>query len=551
MPRRTSHPEAGRWSASHRKTAILGWIAFVVLAFAMMPARSSKQTSSLGRPDRRRVRRRRADPRRRRHAPDRRDGPDPEQELEVGDPRFDAAVDETAAARSSTVDGVSRRRLSPSARRGGRCPERRPLGFVEFEIAGRAGDVKAHRRPSSLDRSATSAAQRAQPRVHGRQFGGRQRQQSDRDALAADVGKAGMLSLPITLLVLLIALGALVAASVPLVLALTSVLATMASDRSIPSQVFPLGGNTDAPDPPDRARGRGRLLAVLHAPPARGAGRRSHHAAALDAAAATSGRAVLISGLTVIIAMAGMFITGERRSSHSRRDAPSSSSSRCSRRWRSCRRCFAGSATGSKRVGSRSPAGAARKAQFALWSAIVTRVMRRPVVSIVVAGGFLVALAIPALSMNVVPAGPDAAAGHPGDRRRTTALTAAFPTRPTRPPSSSRPTTCPAARSAPRHRRSGQRGAHSSRTVRRPARRSTYSDDGTVATVDPDPGQRHRRRVDGGAGQDPRRDRPRHRRRVDDASPVTGGAASRATSPTSSTARCRSCSRSCSAWRSC
>ena len=34
--------------------------------------------------------------------------------------------------------------------------------------------------------------------------------------------------------------------------------------------------------------------------------------AALEAAAATSGRAVLISGLTVMIAMAGMFLTGDK-----------------------------------------------------------------------------------------------------------------------------------------------------------------------------------------------------------------------------------------------
>ena len=54
-----------------------------------------------------------------------------------------------------------------------------------------------------------------------------------------------MLSLPITLLILLVALGALVAASVPLVLALTSVLATMAI-VTIPSQLFALGGNVDA-----------------------------------------------------------------------------------------------------------------------------------------------------------------------------------------------------------------------------------------------------------------------------------------------------------------
>src|SRR5262249_61442235 len=43
-------------------------------------------------------------------------------------------------------------------------------------------------------------------------------------------------------------------------------------------------------------------------------GRRSGKSerAALEAAAATSGRAVLVSGLTVMIAMAGMFFTGNK-----------------------------------------------------------------------------------------------------------------------------------------------------------------------------------------------------------------------------------------------
>ena len=39
--------------------------------------------------------------------------------------------------------------------------------------------------------------------------------------------------------------------------------------------------------------------------------------AALEAAAATSGRSVLISGLTVMTAMAGMFLTGDPSSSPS------------------------------------------------------------------------------------------------------------------------------------------------------------------------------------------------------------------------------------------
>ena len=52
--------------------------------------------------------------------------------------------------------------------------------------------------------------------------------------------------------------------------------------------------------------------------------------ASLAAAAATSGRAVLVSGLTVMLAMAGMYLGGAPRSRHSR---PGRSSSWRSRWW--------------------------------------------------------------------------------------------------------------------------------------------------------------------------------------------------------------------------
>ena len=64
--------------------------------------------------------------------------------------------------------------------------------------------------------------------------------------------------------------------------------------------------------PADRTRGRRRLLDVL--PQAgreeRAAGRTE--CASVEAAAATSGRSVLISGVTVIVAMSGMFISGDK-----------------------------------------------------------------------------------------------------------------------------------------------------------------------------------------------------------------------------------------------
>ena len=188
-----------------------------------------------------------------------------------------------------------------------------------------------------------------------------------------------MLSLPITLLILLVALGALVAASVPLVLALTSVMATMAL-VAIPSQVFPLDGNIDAlilliglAVGVDYA-----LFYMRREREERAAGRSTREA--LEVAAATSGRAVMISGLTVIIAMAGMFITGDATFISFAVATVSVVASRCSRRWRSCRRCSPGSATGSRRAGSRSPgACAAPAASRGSGARSSTRVMRRPV----------------------------------------------------------------------------------------------------------------------------------------------------------------------------
>ena len=80
---------------------------------------------------------------------------------------------------------------------------------------------------------------------------------------------------------------------------------------AIPSQIFPLNGNADAlilliglAVGVDYS-----LFYMRREREERAAGR--SHADALEVAAATSGRAVLISGLTVIIAMAGMFITGD------------------------------------------------------------------------------------------------------------------------------------------------------------------------------------------------------------------------------------------------
>ena len=125
-----------------------------------------------------------------------------------------------------------------------------------------------------------------------------------------DLKKAGEFSVPLTLIILVVAFGALVAAGIPLLLALTAVLGTLGIVALI-SQVLPMSESVSAiilliglavgvdytmfylkREREERAKGLSEE-------------------AALEAAAATSGRSVLISGSTVIVAMAGMFLTGD------------------------------------------------------------------------------------------------------------------------------------------------------------------------------------------------------------------------------------------------
>ena len=122
---------------------------------------------------------------------------------------------------------------------------------------------------------------------------------------------AGERSIPITIAVLLLVFGALVAVGVPLLLALSGVIATVGL-VALPSQLVPMDQNVNAVilliglavgvdyslfyikrEREERAAGRSRR-------------------AAIEAAAATSGRSVLISGFTVMIAMAGMILSGDK-----------------------------------------------------------------------------------------------------------------------------------------------------------------------------------------------------------------------------------------------
>ena len=216
-----------------------------------------------------------------------------------------------------------------------------------------------------------------------------------------------MLSLPLTLVILLVALGALVAASVPIVLALTGVLATMAV-VVIPSQLFPLDANVDALMLLiGLAVGVDYSLFYMRREREERATGKSP-ADSLQMAARTSGRAVMISGITVIIAMSGMFITGEATFE----SFAVATGCVVAIEMAVCLfvlpavLAWLGDRVDKGRVpftkGLRRPAGESR-----FWSALVDRVMRRPLLSVLLAGGLLVALSIPALGMTTTQTGTD------------------------------------------------------------------------------------------------------------------------------------------------
>src|SRR5579862_6909999 len=127
-----------------------------------------------------------------------------------------------------------------------------------------------------------------------------------------DFANAERLTIPITLAILLIAFGAVVAAGLPVMLAFSAVLASLglyglithayAGDWQSTSSVMLLVGMAVGVDY--------SLFYLRREREERAAGLASRPA--LLRAAATSGQAVLISGATVLIAMAGMFIAGNR-----------------------------------------------------------------------------------------------------------------------------------------------------------------------------------------------------------------------------------------------
>ena len=287
---------AGRWSAQHRKTAILGWIVFVVLAVVVggRIGLSALDESASGSGESKR-----GDMMVEAAGFPQRAG---EQVLVQGSRADDPAV--TAAVRDvvmrlKRIEGVSEVER-PLASKDGRSV------LVSFKLPGTDEQVsKLVEQPVA----AVAAVQRDHPTVRVEQFGDVSATKAIAAQDAKDGKRAHVISYAVLLIILLAAFGAVVAAGLPLVLGATAVAGTVGLLGPV-SQLYAL--------PADVAElvaiiglAVGVDYAMFYSRRVMEERDRGHSVeAAVERAAATSGRAVLISGLTVMTAMAGLLFAG-------------------------------------------------------------------------------------------------------------------------------------------------------------------------------------------------------------------------------------------------
>ena len=387
----------GRWSARHRKTAIFGWLAFVVLAFAAGivsgTTKIDEATSGVGESGRvdKLLHEEFVQPA----------GESvlvQSETLTVQDPAFAAAV-EDVVGKVSALEVVTNVRSPLDPENSGQIGQNGRAALIDFDIRGDPDDAKTKIDPVV---AAVDEAQKAHPElfidsfgvsadkeidavVHGRsQEGWAPLDPADADHPHRRLRGAG---------------GGRHPAPPGAHRDRCDVRAGRAPERAHPDRRDHLRAH-----PPDRARGRSRLLDVLLEAGARGAGRRAQRGGG-----ARSGRGdvgPLGADLRPDRHRRDVWDVPRRdpgnvglrrghhprgRGSHARvADRPAGHALLARRPGRSRARPVRRAGSGATTVRGR------------IWGAIVTAVMRRPVVSVVLAGGLLLALAVPALQLRTI-----------------------------------------------------------------------------------------------------------------------------------------------------
>jgi uncharacterized membrane protein YdfJ with MMPL/SSD domain len=394
----------GRWSSEHRAKAILAWIALLLVALvaASVGAKTlSPSGESAGQSAK------------------------AERLLEHGGFRQPAAEEVLLQVRGDgTIDNAAGRQLArevvatvSATRRvehvrnpfspgnGGQLSHDGRSALVLFSMKGKADTADKRVQPVV---AAVKGLAEANPQLRIEEFGQASANKALNDTVGKDFKRAEGISIPLTFVILWLAFAAFVAALLPVVLALSAiVIATgivaltshaLPIDASARSLILLIG----------LAVGVDYSLFYFRRAREERAGGVSNREA-VATAAATSGKAVLTSGLTVIVAMAAMFITGLGTfmgmaegtaivvgvAMFGSLTVLPALMTKLGDRIDRGRIPWLGRKLERRRVGGESR----------VWAAIVRPALARPLVTVVLAAGFLVLLTVPAFHLKTASPG--------------------------------------------------------------------------------------------------------------------------------------------------
>src|SRR5437762_6390819 len=294
---------AGQWSAAHWKTAVAVWVAFVAVAIGLGTTAGTHKLSSSEQSTGEAARAEQILTSAGFKTPASESVLVRSSTRTVADPAFRSTV-QSVLVKLRTMSQVTNLRTGAA----GEVSKDRRAQLVEFDMKGKM-DTADKRVQPLLD--AVASLEKASPGFTVAEFGMASSMHELNNTINKDFQKAEKLSVPITFVILLIAFGAFVAAGVPVLLAFSAVLASVGLS-ALASHVFHA---SDATQSVILLMGMAvgvdySLFYLKREREERAAGHEGQEG--LFRAAATSGQAVLISGFTVLIAMAGMLFAGTK-----------------------------------------------------------------------------------------------------------------------------------------------------------------------------------------------------------------------------------------------
>ncbi|MFI2780880.1 MMPL family transporter [Streptomyces sp. ALB3] len=296
---------AARWSATHPWQAVVGWLLFVALCLgAGMAAGTNKGTfedfwvGEAGRAE----------------AMALRSGltPAPEEQVLITAPDHGGRLDESAA-RAAAGELRERMAVLPSVVRVA-DPVRAGNGAALRVTITLRGDKETAKDDVEALLVQTEAVRRAHGELRIEQTGSASISVAVNDKMGQDLQRTEAISLPVTFVILFAVFGAVMAAGIPVLLALTAFAGSVGL-YGLASWVFPDAGGAAISVIFMLGMAVGVDYSLFYLKRAREERERSDgalsHVAAVEVAAATSGRAVLDSGLAVVLSLGGLYLVDD------------------------------------------------------------------------------------------------------------------------------------------------------------------------------------------------------------------------------------------------